>query len=192
MSGSYPYHYLHPGDVTVTSERKAVFTILGSCLAVTFFCESPRFAAICHAMIPCTATWDEIHRRGAPVEFTADDVNHKYLCYVLRYMLRQADLRGISRDALMVKIFGAADMFFIHNGRESIGRKNIREIDRLVGEFGLKVAYRDVGGRKGRKLYFMTDTGVVMYKTIDRPNYNVMEALQEEQEALSKEYKDET
>ncbi len=143
--------YLKPGELVIAEEPVMVTTVLGSCISVTMFHPRTGAAAICHGMLP---------NGGKSKSF-------KYVDTSLRYMMKFLDHLKISRMEIEIKLFGGADMF--SSGESTmrgltVGCQNISVATRCLEECGLVPVASDVGGRKGRKLIFKTDTGVVLIK----------------------------
>ena len=55
------------------------------------------------------------------------------------------------------------------NGRAtfSIGKLNITTAQKIIEQEGLSIVSMDVGGTRGRKLYFHTRTGKVLIKRLE-------------------------
>ena len=145
--------YLKPGELIMSENPVMITTVLGSCVSVTMFHPRTGVAAICHGMLPNGGTSE----------------NFKYVDSSLRYMVLYFRHLEISRKELQVKLFGGADMF--NSGKPgvrnlTVGWQNISVASRCLKEYGLVPTAADVGGRKGRKLIFKTDTGVVYIKKL--------------------------
>ncbi len=149
--------YLKPGELVITEEPTMVTTVLGSCVSVTMFNARRGVAAICHGMLP----------HGGKSE------NFKYVDTAVRYMIGYFNKLEIDRKEIEVKFFGGADMF---NTVESstrnltVGWQNISAATRCLKEYGMTPTTSDVGGKKGRKLIFTTDTGIVYLKRLSDQN----------------------
>ena len=143
--------YLKPGELVLTEKPVIVTTVLGSCVSVTMFYPRTGAAAICHGMLPNGGKSDSF----------------KYIDTSLRYMVNYFDRLKITRKEIQVKIFGGADMFnSVQQGVRNltVGWQNISVATRCLDEHGLIPKATDVGGRRGRKLVFKTDTGDVFIK----------------------------
>jgi len=147
-----PKIYLKPGELTVSEAPAEVATVLGSCVAVTFYSPYHLVGAICHAMLP----------RGG------EDCGFKYVDGALRYMLNDFDQRGIRRNEIVAKLFGGSDMFkVLHPSKiNTVGRQNIAMAQQLLQQQGIGLTVTDVGGRQGRKLVFFPHTGEVFLKRL--------------------------
>ena len=152
-SGGSPLEkiYLKPGELVVAEAPVMVTTVLGSCISVTMFQPTTGVAAICHGMLP----------NGGKSE------SFKYVDSAIRYMVRYFDSLKISRGEIQVKLFGGADMFTSTQPSVrnlTVGWQNISVAIRCLEEYGLILAASDVGGKRGRKLVFKSDTGFVYIK----------------------------
>ncbi len=147
-----PKTYLKPGDLSVSETPAEVSTVLGSCVAVTFYSPQQLVGAICHAMLP----------------HGGDNGSFKYVDGALRYMLEYFDRRGIKRSEIMVKIFGGADMFEAETPSkiQTVGRQNLEAAQRILQHNRLHVTAKDIGGGRGRKLLFYPHTGEVFLKRL--------------------------
>ncbi|BDV42466.1 putative chemoreceptor glutamine deamidase CheD 2 [Geotalea uraniireducens] len=150
-----PVIYLKPGEFYFSVEPSLVTTVLGSCVSVTMFDRTSRTAAICHALLP---------------EGLQDDV-FRYVDTSILRMLKVFAEQGIARQQLEVKLFGGSGMLGIvktGTGKEGIGSRNIEIARQVLAAEGLTVTAADVGGVRGRKLFFYTHTGEVLLKRLRR------------------------
>ncbi len=151
---SLTHHYLLVGQGGLFSKPTLVQTVLGSCVSVTMFSPALRWGAIFHALLP---------RR---VDFAGRAGNGDHFRYVdssIWYLLRQFTRAGIAPHSLECKVFGGASP--LHRALEnSTGERNVETALAVLAEAGLKVMASSVGGKDGRKLFFRTDTGLVLQK----------------------------
>ncbi len=143
--------YLKPGELVIAEEPVMVKSVLGSCIAVTMFHPATRVAAICHGMLPNGGKSDSF----------------KYVDSSICYMMRYFDFLKISRNEIEAKLFGGSDMFTSAQPSVrnlTVGWQNISVATRCLKENGLALAASDVGGKRGRKLIFKSDTGDVYIK----------------------------
>ena len=146
--------YLKPGELIVSEEPVMISTVLGSCISVTMFHPRTSVAAICHGMQPNGGNGDSF----------------KYVDIAIRYMVRYFRRLEISRSEMQVKLFGGADMFNnVQPGVRNltVGWQNVSVATCCLKEYGLVPTTTDVGGKRGRKLIFKTDTGVVFIKKMN-------------------------
>jgi len=161
-----PKIYLKPGELAVNEQPAEITTVLGSCVAVTFYSPRHLVGAICHAMLP----------RGG------EGGGFKYVDGALRYMLADFEQRGIRRDEILVKVFGGSEILEGKSGANlsSVGHRNLEETADILRKSGLRVTAGDTGGRRGRKLFFYPHTGEVFLKRLGTPSGMGQEAVSAE------------
>jgi chemotaxis protein methyltransferase CheR len=157
-----PIVYLKPAEMYVADRPTIVRTVLGSCLAVTMFNQRLKIAAICHALLP--------HPAGATPCSKENRTNVlKYIDCVIPEMVMRLKQYGIASEEIEVKIFGGADMLSAESSpasKQQVGRLNVKTALRVIEAEGLQVKNSDVGGLKGRKIFFYTHTGEVLLKRL--------------------------
>jgi chemotaxis protein CheD len=168
-AGEYENVYLYPGELYIAERPTIVWTLLGSCIAVVLYHERLHLGAICHAQLPeerfrdgtCRAPCDHpcYKKDGAP-----DSSRFKYATCSIRYMYDQFVARGIPSNEITVKLFGGASVLEGVTDTINVGDENVRIARQVLHEYQLKLVRKDVGGRKGRTLYFYSDTGEVFMK----------------------------
>jgi len=153
--------YLKPGEVCFSKSPVKIVTVLGSCVSIIMYSKSCRVGAICHAVMPS--------REAAMTKQRLKDA-FQYVDSSMEWMLSQFEEAGIKRDAIEVKIFGGSEIFFDNSKKSSIGvgKKNIEAAIRMIKHKNLKLKAWNIGGNKGRKLIFYTDTGEVLTKFVSK------------------------
>lgn len=156
-----PILQLNPGELLVTDKPAIVRTVLGSCIAITMFNRRLRVAAICHALLPrgMEQLPDEDH----------EGVLWKHVDTVIPEMVRQMQTYGIFPKEIEVKLFGGADVLISGEGQYSnptVGRMNVNVALRTIEAEQLQIRVSDVGGSRGRKIFFYTHTGEVLLKRL--------------------------
>jgi chemotaxis protein CheD len=158
-----PTIYLKPGEVHFGAEPSRVITVLGSCVAVIMYHRHTRIGAICHAVMP---TYEAAKKKRPPSEEVL-----QYVDSSVEWMLNRFEKRGINSKDLEVKIFGGSEIFYDSKKYEtsfSVGTKNIEVALKVIHEKKLKLKAWNVGGNKGRKVIFYTDTGEVFTKFVTK------------------------
>jgi chemotaxis protein CheD len=146
--------YLKPGEFYAAQSPAMVSTVLGSCIAVTFFSPRTGTGGICHALLPRNPASHEV-------------ATFRYVDSSILYMVRRFDVMGIDRSEMEVKVLGGADVLDALNGAAvSVGRQNIEAAFRIIEREHLSIAVTDVGGNIGRKICFRTNTGRVLLKRL--------------------------
>lgn len=159
-----PKHFLKPAELIIDSTARHVATILGSCVAITFFHPPTRHAGICHAMLP--------EPRTDPDDPIPESLRWRYVLHSVEELVLQFDrIRGAGRpDSVEVKLFGGANLLPArrHPGvAPNIGASNVAVARALLAEAGYPIVASDVGGPYGRKLLFNTRTGAVFVKLLN-------------------------
>jgi chemotaxis protein CheD len=143
--------FLKPGELCICDKPTQVSTILGSCIAVTIFNERLRVGAICHALLPKNPKGHDALR---------------YVDSAISAMLQKLEAMGIGKNEMEVKLLGGADVLERSGTTQSVGQKNIEMALEVMKQENLNLTVSDVGGRMGRKVYFYTHTGRVLFKRI--------------------------
>ena len=152
-----PIVYLRPAELYIGNSTTYVVTVLGSCLAVTMHHSQLQIGAICHALIArcgnketCEGSCDE--------EF-------RYVDCAIPYMLESFENLGIKRSEIEVKLFGAADtIVFGSKVKRAVGKENIDMAQDILRQEHLHVKISDIGGTRGRKIFFNIRNGNVYLK----------------------------
>lgn len=147
-----PKVYLKPGELYFATSPTVVTTVLGSCVSVTMFDRLSGTAAICHALLPEGPSADAF----------------RYVDSSILHMLEMFASHGVNRQRLEVKVFGGADMLGVNGSRVGVGRRNVEIASQVLAAAGLKASIADVGGTRGRKLFFVTGTGEIFLKRLRR------------------------
>jgi chemotaxis protein CheD len=157
-----PIIYLKPGEIHFSPEPSKIITILGSCVSIIMYNKHQKIGAICHAVMPSLEI-AKTNKRLVKDEF-------QYVDSSVEWMLSRFEEFGIKRGEIEVKIFGGAEIFFDKKKGSNIavGRKNIEAAVRIIKHNKLKLRAWNVGGNRGRKLIFYTDTGDVITKIVSK------------------------
>jgi len=141
-----------------------IVTVLGSCISIVMYHRGTSTSAMSHALMPQRSFSRK--RGGADDSFVFVDSS-------ITWMLEQFSRRGIDKKDLEVKIFGGSDMFVdARKGNDTlaVGKKNVETAIRVLQLNGLAPKAWNVGGNKGRKVVFFTDTGEVFTKFVNSKN----------------------
>lgn len=147
-------HFLFPSVIHVASEACRVQTILGSCVAVCLYDQRRRVGGINHYMVPI---WNG---DGMP--------SPKYGDIVIDMLVTEMERMGCVRKDLVAKIFGGASQLDFSENVLNVGIRNIELALTMLERHRIFVAAQSVGGTRGRKIVFRTDTGQVLMKFIEK------------------------
>jgi chemotaxis protein CheD len=150
-----PEVYLQPGEFFLAREPTLIWTILGSCVSVSFWSEKLGAGALCHSMLP---------RHPGPPQLGD---GHRYMDYAIRDIALQFDKIGAKRADVQVKLFGGADVLKrSHSLRPTVGRLNQEAAIEVLHDEGFEVIASSLGGKSGLKIFFDTGTGEVLLRRL--------------------------
>lgn len=149
--------HIRQGEMVFDTVSRNVHTVLGSCIAITMLHRPTGTYAMCHAMLPESAS--------APRSTQFNPFN--YVDSVAEIMVARFREAGISVHELEIKYFGGADMFEgSSQSQNTVGKKNIRMVHSVLHAYHVHAAASDVGGVRGRKIVFDTTTGDVFVRKL--------------------------
>jgi chemotaxis protein CheD len=154
---SLPIVFVKQGECHFSRHPELVITILGSCLSVIMYNIEHRFSALTHCLMPSQHMYND------------DDGNdYKYVDTSVKQMLAIFDKQKIPRHKISIKIFGGAEQLSNDKKRtQPVGKQNIIMALNILDKEGLNVISMDVGGTKGRKIYFSSHTGEVLLSRLE-------------------------
>jgi chemotaxis protein CheD len=129
---------------------------LGSCLGITLYDATAAIGGLAHTLLPYP-------REGMDLSRPA-----KFVDAAIRLMLTDLLQIGCSRQRLVAKMFGGANMFegLQNPNREGIGQRNIRSARETLADLGIPLTAEDVGGNFGRTVEFDVATGAVLIRSV--------------------------
>jgi len=143
------------GQALARRAPQQLWAILGSCVAVVLCDPRRQVGALCHVVLPSAAG-----RSGSPAKFADTSVPH---------MLQLFREMGVSGDGLVAKIAGGASMFG-HAMPMEVGENNVHSIVAALAAAGIRVAGKDVGGNKGRRVTLDCSSGKLLIEVLGSPD----------------------
>ena len=138
-------YFLEPGHIVVITQPAIISTVLGSCVAVCI-CDSRRMVGgMNHFQLP---------RARDPKKATARYGDAATLA-LIRMMIKE----GSETRHLEAQVFGGACNREVCS--KDVGRENVMVAKKVLAARQVRVVSEDVGGEKGRKLVFNTDTNEI-------------------------------
>jgi len=153
-------HYLYPSALFASARPHKVVTVLGSCVSVCLWDPFLRIGGINHYMLPL---WN-----GEGL------ASPKYGNIAIEKLIERMLYLGSRKANLQAKIFGGGEVIDVNiSGRFRIGERNIAIAKELLEEHRIPIVAQSVGGKRGRKLMFLTSTGEVFQKIIDKNSHEI-------------------
>jgi len=147
-----PQYYLQGTGALICHTPCEVITVLGPCVAVTFFSARFHIASICHCMLPAPAKGETPTAQGA--------ARWKYVSEAVPALSRHARKLSSRPASVEVSLFGGSNLFH-KDSSDDVGMANVTLARELLARDGFKINKFDVGGDTGRKIVFDMQTGVV-------------------------------
>jgi chemotaxis protein CheD len=144
--------YLHPGQLFVSQDPHAVTTILGSCVSVCLWDSVRRVGGANHYLLPQSVGDGLASARFGSVAIFS--------------LIERIEALGSRKQDLKAKVFGGACVIEAFAEKSHLGSQNADLGLRILRQEGIPVMAEDVGGRRGRKVIFHTDSGLVLVRLI--------------------------
>lgn len=129
---------------------------LGSCVAVILYDPLLRMGGIVHVLLP-----------KAPKDCECEE---KYADTGTRKLIREMIAKGASKDRLVAKLVGGAQMFANLNlSISDIGSHNCAEARKALRENAIRIVAEETAGKRGRSAYLDTRSGKVTVETAFSP-----------------------
>ena len=143
--------FLNPGEYAFGAAQTRIRTLLGSCVAVTFWHPGMRIGAMCHYLLPARGP----AQAGPPEGKYAEDVIPIIGAHFLALNLPPGSLE--------VKMFGGSNMFPGLSLSQSlnIGTKNIHVGLTILTRHGFNIVNYDLAGGSNRNVVFDIPSGEV-------------------------------
>lgn len=150
---------IHPGEFYATREDTVISTVLGSCVAVGLFDASTGIGGLNHFMLP-----DAMSENGLIASPQA-----RYGMYAMELLINELMKLGLRKADMKAKVFGGGSVLKAMNGAAArLPRSNVDFAFEYLAKESIPVLASDVGGWRGRKIFFFPRTGKVLLKRIGR------------------------
>jgi chemotaxis protein CheD len=149
-----PVHFLYPAELFVSKTPYQINTILGSCVAVCLFDPVLKIGGMNHFMLPY---WN-----GQGL------ASPKYGNIAIEKLIDKMIAMGSSKNDIKAKIFGGGEVIETHVVQFHIGLRNIEVAKQMLEEKKIPIISSSVGGKLGRKIELVTNTGEVRQKYVQK------------------------
>lgn len=149
--------YLKVSEGGVYLVPTMVQTVLGSCLGGIFYAPSKGIGAIFHAFLPYKADY----------EANGGNFVYRYVDTAIEHVIEQYAHLGVMPAQLNVRLVGGANGLVDKRG--GVGLKNVDAAHKTLEKYHLRASFTDVGGEKGRKVFFLSSTGQLKVTKLKGP-----------------------
>lgn len=154
--------YLQPGEACFSSNPVVVNTVLGSCLSITMFSRKVKYAGMSHCQLPFS--------KQCGLRCNECKEPYKFVKCTIIQMIKKFEAMQIQRKDIEVKVFGGADVLkttMEEKRISTVGRQNIDMALETLANYNMDIKVIDVGGRFGRKMFFLTATGEIFLNRVN-------------------------
>ncbi len=149
-----PKYFLRPGYIFVPGKPTLISVVLGSCVAVSLWDRKLEYGGMNHFLYP---------RVADPDKGTA-----QYGNVATRTLIGLFLGSGSRVENLEAQILGGASQGDGGGDRAVIPQQNIDVARSLVQDRGIRIASQDVGGNKGRKAIYNSQTNELIVIRVER------------------------
>jgi two-component system, chemotaxis family, protein-glutamate methylesterase/glutaminase len=143
--------FLLPGDTVTTRKPSHLATLLGSCVSVCLSNAHQRTAGMNHYMLP---------------EATPGADPGRYGDTSIRQLVKTLFALDPDPRHYRARIYGGGQVIGHLGALGDIGTRNIEMARRLLGELSISIQHEEVGGNKGRRIDFNTETDVIECRVV--------------------------
>ncbi|MCL5291928.1 MAG: chemotaxis protein CheD [Actinobacteria bacterium] len=148
-------HNVGLGELKASSGRVVLVTrALGSCIAVALYDRERKVGGLAHVMLPKGSS----RSIGTAGKFADEAISNLLL-----------EMKKFGCDGTVVaKIAGGSEMFKSKGSSiGTIGKNNIEMVKQVLRKMKVPVVASDVGGNKARSVFFDTETGLLMVRSVN-------------------------
>jgi len=143
---------VHPGEWYFGNEYESLYTVLGSCVALSVWHPTLKLGGLCHYLLPVQPGHLREQEHGGRYGKTALE------------LLKQAMLRYAALGEYQLGLFGGCDTTAGIGSNYGIGKQNILFAQHWLQDENLVAIQTDVGGTSSRSLVFEMLSGVINVK----------------------------
>jgi chemotaxis protein CheD len=149
--------YVDTGEGTVVSEPTILGSLgIGSCIVICLFDRKNKIAGIAHVLLG-----------HAPNNPNTDLNPLRFADSAIDILLKEMIGKGSSKKDIVAKIFGGAKLF--KSEFLKVGEDNAKSVKEKLAAEGIRLVAEDVGGERGRNVWFDTSNGSVVVGTVYGP-----------------------
>jgi chemotaxis protein CheD len=158
------------GAAVVVDTPSSVRTVLGSCVAIILHVPRLGVSALCHAQMPereAGVCCSDACPRPCEGVGSADSNDLRYVACSIRYMLGELRRRQARNSEIVCTLVGGANVLRNVDPRWSVANRNVDTARAILEKEGIRVAYSDTGGTRGRVIEHISDLNRTQVKYHD-------------------------
>ncbi len=147
-------------DLNICVSPDGITTLgLGSCVGIAIRDPVTKIGGLAHIMLPDSK---EIKNNSNIPKFADTGIEE---------LVKQVVAKGASRQRLVAKIAGGAQMFAFQSANSSmrVGDRNVAASLQKLKELNIKVLAQDTGDSYGRTVIFYPETGDYVIRAVGKP-----------------------
>ena len=147
-------------DLNICKSPDMITTLgLGSCIGIALYDPVTKIGGLAHIMLPDSTQM----RNNTNIAKFADTG--------IKELLRQLEIKGVSRMRLKSKIAGGAQMFAFDSKSEmmQIGNRNVEACKSILKQLQIPIVAEDTGLNYGRTVTFYPETCNFEIKSVGKP-----------------------
>ncbi|MES0349683.1 MAG: chemotaxis protein CheD [Desulfobacteria bacterium] len=148
---------LTAGEYFATQNGEVLYTVVGSCIATCIYDEEREVAGMNHFLLPGMVR---------PDDMLSSQVG-RYGMFAMELLIGELIKLGARRNELKAKLFGGGKVLTFRKNDGDVTGSNIRFARKFLELEGIATVKEDVGGNRGRKILFFSDTNKVLLKRFD-------------------------
>lgn len=145
--------YLKVAEGGVYLAPTLIQTVLGSCLGVAFHAQTRGMGAFFHAFLP----------RSSDFGRNLDLSPYRFVDTAIAAVMVRFEELGVKPGHLTVSLVGGADGLVVGaegvGSQAGVGKRNVEAAYEVLERFRIRPRFADVGGKKGRRVTFLSSTG---------------------------------
>jgi len=138
-------YFLNPGHIFYPLKPTMIYAVVGSGIAVTFYDKDNHKGLMCYAFLPDRDEYEP------PIAVFLEPAVKGSLNLLLK--------SGSNKENIEVHVYGGAENKKALNYKSDISDKNINRVIDILNSQKISVVGMDVGGKRGRKIIFNSETG---------------------------------
>ena len=145
-------YFLQPGFIYLATKPTIISTVVGSSIAICVFDRKQKIGGMNHFQFPVIRGLKQATARYGNVAVSA----------LINLMINE----GSKFEHLEAQILGGAHHPEVSN--ENVGLENIKVAKKILTKKKIRIVSEDVGGEKGRKIIFNTNTNEIAVVKVDK------------------------